>query len=171
MAMLSCSFFAVQWSALTFSVSSLRSASYSADRKRYQTNDYNLDAIIAVGYPFRKCAAFSFAGSFPNPGVSSHSISRPASGFCCTLPFTIYDAGFSIYAVYCYYSLDRIYYSIVGLGRKDGCKYGIYILRGSSSKMGHFRKAGTETLRGRAHTRRSKVQPGLADTQRRGEAD
>ena len=42
-------FFAVQWSALTFSVSSLRSASYSADRKRYQTNDYNLDAIIAVG--------------------------------------------------------------------------------------------------------------------------
>ena len=48
--------------------------------------------------------------------------------------------------------------------------YGIYILRGSSGKMGHFRKAGTETLRERAHTRRGKVQPGLADTQRRGEA-
>ena len=47
---------------------------------------------------------------------------------------------------------------------------GEYILRGSSGKMGHFRKAGTETLRGRAHTRRGKVQSGLADTQRRGKA-
>ncbi len=35
----------------------------------------------------------------------------------------------------------------------------IYILCGSSDKMGHFRKAGTETLRGRAHTRRGKIQP------------
>ena len=41
----------------------------------------------------------------------------------------------------------------------------------AAAKWGHFRKAGTETLRGRAHTRRGKVQPGLADTQRRGEAD
>ena len=48
---------------------------------------------------------------------------------------------------------------------------GIYVMRGSSGKMGHFRKAGTETLRGRAHTRRGKVQPRLVDTQRRGKAD
>ena len=36
--------------------------------------------------------------------------------------------------------------------------------------MGYFRKTGTETLRGRPHTRRGKVQPRLVDTQRRGKA-
>lgn len=57
------------------------------------------------------------------------------------------------------------------MSKKGRFLNGIYIMCGSSGKMGHFRKAGTETLRGRSHTRRGEVQPCLADTQRRGKAD
>ena len=56
-------------------------------------------ASIGKWYPFRKipiltlCAGrgFSLVGSFPNPFTSSHSISRLTNGFCCGLPFTIYN--------------------------------------------------------------------------------
>ena len=44
------------------------------------------------------------------------------------------------------------------------------IMRGSSGKVGDFPKTSTETLRGKPHTRRGKVQPHLVDTQRRGKA-
>ena len=63
-------------------------------------------ASIGKGYPFRKipvltlCAGrgFSLVGSFPNPCVSSHSISRPANGICCTFPLTIYNTQIFIFA-------------------------------------------------------------------------
>lgn len=57
------------------------------------------------------------------------------------------------------------------MSKKGRLHNGIYVMFGSSGKMGHFRKAGAETLRGRTHTRCGKVQPLLVDTQRRGKAD
>ena len=57
------------------------------------------------------------------------------------------------------------------MSKKGRLHNGIYVMYGSSGKMGHFRKTGAETLRGRTHTRCGKVQPRLVDTQRRGKAD
>ena len=96
-------------------------------------------ASIGKGYPFRKNPRFdairrtgiSLVESFPNPFTSSHSISRPTNGFCCTLPLTIYNTQTFIFAkrfrerfakffytVYWCYSFDRIYYIIVGFKQK-----------------------------------------------------
>ena len=60
---------------------------------------------------------------------------------------------------------------MVGFEQKGRVQNGIRFLRGSSGKVGDFPKTSTETLRGRPHTRRGKVQPRLVDTQRRGKAD
>lgn len=45
-----------------------------------------------------------------------------------------------------------------------------YVCSTGSGEMGHFRKAGTDTLQREAHTRRFKTWVYVADTQRRGKA-
>lgn len=52
-------------------------------------------------------------------------------------------------------------------GRKN---YGIYVSTTGSEKMGHFRKAGTDTLRGEPHTGRIKTWLYVADTKGRKKA-
>ena len=81
----------------------IRAGSTSITGWNFRRNESNA-ASIGKGYPFRKipvltlCAGrgFSLVGSFPSPCVSSHSISRPANGICCTLPLTIYNAALLI---------------------------------------------------------------------------
>ena len=49
-------------------------------------------------------------------------------------------------------------------------KHGIYVLSASNKEMEHIRAAGTETLRGKPHTRRFKDQLYVAHSNRRGKA-
>lgn len=53
--------------------------------------------------------------------------------------------------------------------KKGRANYGIYVLPRSSEKMGHFRKTGTETLRGQSNTGHFKNRLYVADTKRRAE--
>ena len=72
----------------------------------------------------------------------------------------------------CYRNFDFIWLTVYNytdrLWRKDGWFYGIYVLPGSSEKVGHFRKASTKTLRGKPHTGCFKNRLYVTDTEKRG---